>query len=163
MRDRRRTTIAALAGGAALASAGFAIGSQDDGSATAAADRSGAAVRPADRLAGPGPGPAFVHRAGRRGGPHGPHRMGLGSLADDLGVSQAKLHDALRDLRPKGDPGDEMTAALAKELGISAERLREAFDAVHQRRHDEFARQLAEKLGVDVDKVKDALPAPPGP
>jgi hypothetical protein len=160
MRDRRRTTIAALAGGAALASAGFAIGSQDDGSATAATDRSGAAVRPADRLAGPGPGPGFIHRAGR---PGGPHRMGLGSLADRLGVSQAKLHDALDDLRPKGDPGDEMTAALAKELGISAERLREAFDAVHERRHDEFARQLAEKLGVSVDKVKDALPAPPGP
>ena len=58
MRDRRRTTVAALAGGVALASAGFAIGSQiDDGSADAAKG----SARTASGQA--------VHFDGRRGGP----------------------------------------------------------------------------------------------
>ena len=76
-----------LAGSVALASAAFAIGSQaGDGSADAHGDRGGRAA-----LFGGGP-PGAGHL---RGGPRG-----FESLADRLGVSESRLRDALRDLRP---------------------------------------------------------------
>jgi protein-disulfide isomerase-like protein with CxxC motif len=87
----------------------------------------------------------------------------LGDLADRLGVSQAKLHAALRSLGGPGDRHADIEAAVAKELGISADRLRDAFEKAHRAAHEEFAQRLADKLGIDADKVKDALPPPPGP
>ena len=184
----------------ALASAGFAIGSQSGGGS---ADARGG-DRPADDR--------IVHL---RGGP-----PGFESLAERLGVSEEKLRDALDALRPTGDPGEQLAAALARslgieqakveaaltklrsqharrheareersgppgpgrrgcvvralhgpggplggdlarELGVDADKLRDALDAFHQARHDEFAQRLADRLGIDVDKVKEALP--PGP
>ena len=165
----------ALAGGVALASAGFAIGSQSgDGSADA---RGG--DRPArDRV---------IHF---RAGP-----PGFGSLADRLGVSEQKLGEALEALRPKGDPGDELAAALAKSLGVEQAKVEAALTRLHARherrhgvRHERsgpsgpgrrghvmpaphpgpggphgpagpLGDELARELGVDAEELHDALAA----
>ena len=69
--------------------------------------------------------------------PRGMHRRGeerLDSLAKDLGVKQADLRAALRgirdDLAKQRDAArDEFAADLAKELGISADKVEDALDA----------------------------------
>ncbi|HEX8083168.1 MAG TPA: Clp protease N-terminal domain-containing protein [Solirubrobacteraceae bacterium] len=149
-----------LAGCVAVASAAFALGSQS-GDGSAAAARDGGSTENA----------RFVHR----GGPGGP---GLSALADRLGVSEAKLREALDSLRPSGDPADhedELAAALAKSLGLdqakvdaALEQLRAQHEQEHEQRFDEFAAALAKELGLSADKVKAALDKvkpdrPPGP
>lgn len=71
-------------------------------------------------------------RPGPRGG------MDLSALADALGVSTAKLQDALEAARPTGDPGarppgadgeDPMAAALAEQLGLSTAKVQEALES----------------------------------
>lgn len=161
MRDRRRTIIGALAGGVVLASAAFAAGSQvDGGSATAKGGGDRAGVEPALLPAPPGAGDVtFVHR---RGGP-GARFAPFGDLAERLGVSERRLHDALHAVRPSGHPRDELAESLAKSLDVDADRVREALAAFHRSRHEQFAERLAKELGIDADRVKDALPPPPGP
>ena len=140
-----------VAGSVALASAAFAVGSQT-GDGTADARGEGRAERGGAVLFGPGP-PGH----GRfRGGP-----PGFESLADRLGVSESRLRRALRDVRPGGDPRDELVKSLAESLDVEEQAVRDAFDRFHQQKHDEFAQRLADRLGIDVDKVKEALPPRP--
>ena len=65
---------------------------------------------------------------------------GAGGLADKLEVDENKLEDALRDFRSsQGDAGrDEFAAALADALGISADKVRSAFEALHAQREERF-------------------------
>ena len=175
MRDRRRTTAIVLAGGVALASAGFAIGSQSgDGSAEAARDGN----RSADTRA-----------PGHHGGP------GFASLAGELGVSEERLREALEKLRPdrsRDEMQTELAAALAQSLGVEQAKVTEALEGLHDRRHasrakrrgaardaralrgpgrhgrghhgpggprGDLAQDLADALGVEAAKVEDALEA----
>jgi hypothetical protein len=66
----------------------------------------------------------------RQPGPGG--GLDISALADELGVSEARLQLALENSRPStpgaGGP-DEMIQALADELGLSADKVREAFAA----------------------------------
>jgi transcriptional regulator with XRE-family HTH domain len=153
MTNRTKTMTAALGGAVALASAAFAIGSQaGDGAATAASSGSSARSAPAAADA------AFVRAA--RFGP-GARGAGLSDLAGDLGVSEAKLRDALEairdDLEPKGDRREEHTAALAKALGKTAEQVEQAFEQIRDDHQAEFAAALAKSLGIDAAKVRAAL------
>jgi biotin operon repressor len=144
----------------ALASAGFAIGSQqDDGSAGAAGSE------------GPGAGERVIHFRGGPGGPGGPGAR-FGDLAERLGVSEADLRKALEELRPAGDPKDELAAALAQSLNLDQAKVEEALAGLHgshERRHEEargeFAAALAEELGLEAGAVEAALdkvkPGPP--
>jgi hypothetical protein len=59
-----------------------------------------------------------------------------------------------------GGPGGPMADDLAQELGVDADKLRDALEAFEDQRHDEFAQKLADKLGLDVDKVEEALRRP---
>ena len=104
------------------------------------------------------------------------------SLAKELGLSTAKVRAALEQ---RHGPGE-----LADALGVSEERLREAFhavmgkprrlhrpalsnlaeelgvtqaqlDAAFEKLRDDFARELADRLNLDVAKVEEALEATP--
>src|SRR3954447_5113760 len=147
MNSRAKTTAAALAGAAVLATGAYAIGSQEGGG--------GADAATAGARGGPyGPPPG----AGFRGGPGGP---GLSALAQKLGVSEEKLRAALQDVRPQGPPrpgrfGNPLSD-LAGALGVSESKLRAAFLEVQKQRQAEFPKQLADALGVDVSKVRAAL------
>jgi DNA-binding Lrp family transcriptional regulator len=92
-------------------------------------------------------------------------------LAGPLGKDKADVAAALKKLKPSGQ-GDrrgrggksDVAAALAKELGVSTDKVKSAFDqlrkapeAEQQQRRDDFAAKLAAKLGIDADKVKQAL------
>ena len=75
--------------------------------------------------------------AQRAGGPAGPRGgIDVSALADELGVSTARLQAALETARPTGDPGarargeDPMAAALAGELGLSTAKVQAALEAV---------------------------------
>src|SRR4051794_41259354 len=91
MNSRAKTTAAALAGAAVLATGAYAIGSQEGGGGADAATAGARGFGPY----GPPPG------AGFRGGPGGPR---LPALAQKLGVSEEKLRAALQDVRPQGPP-----------------------------------------------------------
>jgi hypothetical protein len=102
--------VAVFVGTAAIAAgAGVGVAAQSDSSP----DRSSGAPR-MTRQPGPGGG------------------LDISALADELGVSEARLQLALENSRPAtpgaGDP-DEMIQALADELGLSADKVREAFAA----------------------------------
>ena len=85
-------------------------------------------------------------------------------LAQELGVSEQKLHDAFHaimgKIRARG-PGDRPGLDnLAKELGVTKAQLEAAFDTLradHEDLRDQFAQELATKLGIDVQKVEDAI------
>ena len=95
------------------------------------------------------------------------HRGDPAALADALGVSTAKLRQALatvfKDHRPgpRGAPGrpgfGRGEAAFAKALGVTPAKLRAAFEKLRQEKTDAFAAALAAKLNIDPAKVKDAL------
>jgi ClpA/ClpB-like protein len=149
MRDRRRTTIVALAGGVALASGGLAIGSQLGNGAADARSKTNSSA----------PAQARDAHFGRRGGPGD-----FSSLADRLGVSEAKLRAALDDLRPSGDPMDGLAAALAKSLNLDEAKVQAELDklrAAHEKREDaehaKFEAALAKELGIDAAKVHAAF------
>jgi biotin operon repressor len=104
------------------------------------------------------------------------------ALAKELGLSTAKVRAALEQRRGPGE--------LADALGVSEERLREAFhavigkprpphgprlgnladelgvtqaqlDAALEKLRDDFAQELADRLNLDVAKVQEALKATP--
>jgi hypothetical protein len=168
MTNRTKTTALALAGGVALASGAYALGSQaGDGGATAADP---AAPPTAADSAAPPPGPGLGW-----GG-----RFGLPALADRLGVDQRKLQAALDDVRTSHAPPDaggpeRLVKDLASALDLpeskvraSLERLRARLGAGRDDRRAAFARALARQLGLDAAKVESALRrlrpgGPPGP
>jgi len=83
-------------------------------------------------------------------------RAGLaGDLARKLGVSAAQVRRALRETlaERRGDRCGEKDAALAGELGVTVERLRDA------KRSARGPRALAEELGVTVEKLREAMVA----
>jgi len=109
--------------------------------------------------------------------PHGPRRAGprrdpVATIADALGVSEARLRAALRAAgttvgRPHPGFG-RLEADLADALGVSTARLRDALAQVRaaalnqeRARRAAFARALAAKLSLPVQKVQDALLAGP--
>ena len=129
-----------LAGAVALAGTGFAIGSQAGGGSAEAA-------RAGDRSAD---GRGF----GRHGGP------GLGSLAQELGVSEERLREALDAVRPSHDRDDkhaELAAALATSLGVDEAKVTEALEGLQDARHDAFADELAQALGIEASKARSVL------
>ena len=94
----------------------------------------------------------------RRGHPSGP-----GDLADALGVSEEKLHEAFHAVLGKLRPPRPGLDNLAKELGVTQAQLDAAFEklrAQHDDLRDEFAQELADRLNLDVAKVKEALETP---
>ena len=175
MDTRTKTAAIALTGAVALASGAYALGTQvGGGSAAAAGDRPGDELVIAAGTSDRG-GPMF--RAHFRGGP-----LGSDALADRLGVDESDLREALEDVRSLlPDPREvhrDFANELAKELGISEQRIDAALERMRDRtekefeqRRDELAQRLADRLNVDVDKVKDALGdvpffghgPPPGP
>ena len=88
----------------------------------------------------------------------------LKELADALGVTEAKLRDAIGTVRPdRGERHDELAAALGKELGISAAKVRAALEKPHDQgrpgpgdRGDRKA-DLAKALGVTEAKLEQAF------
>ena len=74
-------------------------------------------------------------QGGMRGGPGGPGGggMDLASLAEALGVTEAKLESAMASLRSSMQPGqggpDEMAAKLADALGLSESEVAAALEA----------------------------------
>ena len=86
-------------------------------------------------------------------------RRGPGELADALGVSEERLHEAFHAVigkprLPRHRPG---LASLAEELGVTQAQL----DAAFEKLHDEFAQELADRLNLDVAEVQEALEATP--
>lgn len=147
MRSQRRTTVIVVGGALAIASVGYGLGTQaNDGTAIAdnAAEQDGGSQ---DR--GGRPLPPF-----ERGAP-----PALTDLADRLGVDVNQLTRAMRDFHDQhaAERRDEFTKALADALGVSREKVGNAFEGLHQRREDRFAARLADALGADVDDVKAAL------
>ena len=115
----RLRKIAVFVGAAALAS-GVGVGAASQGGESTAADARVGIVQ------GAGSG---------AGGPHGRERIDLAALAEELGVTEAELRDALRAARPdpgSGVPGrgaDSMIAAIAAELGLSESRVARALES----------------------------------
>jgi hypothetical protein len=151
MRNPKQKTAIVLTGAVALASGAYALGSQTDGAAEAAGDRTG-----------------YFH-----GGPgHPPGAgFGLGRLADRLGVDEDELRDALEDVRGSLPDRDEVRGDFAKELAdelgttqakveAALERIREKHEQAFADRRDALAEALAKRLNLDADKVKAALQAP---
>ena len=154
--NKKQTVALALTGAVALASGAYALGSESDGSAVAA---------------GEDERPAFVH--------HGGPGFGLDRLADRLGVDEAKLRDALEDVRSDLPARRELHAdfaeELADELGIAQAKVEAALERISERRksqfqerHDALAEALAKRLNLDAAKVEEALETPrffkrPGP
>jgi transcriptional regulator with XRE-family HTH domain len=147
MQRTRRTTIIVVGGALAIASVGYGLGTQaDDGTAIAenAAEQDGSAP---ERHGGP-------PLAFERGAP-----PGFADLANRLGVDSDALARAMRDFHEQheAERRDRFTNAIAEALGISADRVRSAFERLHENREQRFAGRLADALGVDVDRVKAAL------
>jgi hypothetical protein len=182
MRSSKAATAAVLAGGVALASAAYGIGTQT-GDGTAEASRDGRAH----------PGPGLFMR--------------FDGLADELGVDADELEQALSDFHEQergevrdafasalaealGKPADEVRAALdevgpgdgrrpgcapwaslrrlAGELDVTRAELREALrearpdvDAPFEEHREDLVTFLADRLGVSREKVEEALPEPP--
>lgn len=112
---------AAFAGAVVLASGAYAIGSQSgDGSANANADRA------AGPMAGGPPGPygapgnpGQMRREFRRG-----RRQMFSGLAKELGVKEADLRTALKEIRK--EQRDDFAKKLAAKLGISEAKVKAA-------------------------------------
>jgi Clp amino terminal domain, pathogenicity island component len=155
MTPRTKKTAAALSGALVLASGAYALGSQaSDGAALAGSTTASSSQQP-----------------GRPFG-RGHHRDDLSGLAGRLGVSQAKLHAALADLRPdrRDDHEGVVAKALAGALGLSTVKVQAALEQLHGQRklkrddrradgRDAFAQALATKLGVSAAKVRAGLEA----
>jgi transcriptional regulator with XRE-family HTH domain len=140
MRSQRRTSVIVVGGALAIASVGYGLGTQaDDGTAIADNAQERQAARPL----------AF-----ERGAP-----PGFSDLADELGVDADALARAMRDFHDQKDADrrDEFTKKLADALGVPADKVRAAFEGLHQNREDRFAARLADALGADADDVKAAL------
>jgi biotin operon repressor len=116
-----------VAGGVALASVAYAIGSES-GNGSAAADNLPAHPG-GDRLAD-----------------------ALGVDSAELQQALRDFHD-----QHAGERREQFGSALADALGKSAEDVRAALDALAENREARFARRLAEELGMDQAKVRSAL------
>ena len=140
MRTQGKSTIIVVGGALAIASVGYGLGTQADGG-TAVADENGQSGERGARL--------MIER----GGP-----CGFSGLADELGVDDDKLEQALRDFR--SDHGDGVRADFAKDLadalGISAGKVTAALDQLHQRREQRFEQRFDERQG------PGEMPPPPG-
>jgi biotin operon repressor len=162
MPRQRSTSIIVVGGALAVASVAYGLGTQaGDGTAVADSqkDERGARV------------------ALERGGP-----CGFSGLADELGVDETKLEQALRDFRESHE--DDMHAGfaadLADALGISEDEVSSALDKLHEQREDRFdgrmgprdlppppaggrfhfgppLRDLAKELGVTRSELRKAL------
>jgi hypothetical protein len=134
MRTPRKTMAILVAGGVALASAGYAIGTQADGGSAAAGDSSDDA---------------------RRFGPGEP----FDDLAGALGVDAGELRDALADFgsRQRTERKDTFAAALADALGKSTEEVERALEERHEAARSAFARRLAAALDLEPADVQAAL------
>ena len=139
---------AVIAGSAVLASAAYGVGTQVGGGNATAANNSGSSSSTDDRR------------------PPGPGRPDLSGLADQLGVSEAKLRAALQDLRAdrpaRGKRGGDIAAALAKELDVSEAKVQAILDDLRpsggpRPGKARFARALAKELGISTAKVRSAL------
>ena len=146
----KQTTALALAGAVALASGAYALGTQvDDGNAAAAKS--------------PNAAPAFAGGPGRPGFGHGPRGFGEGfeTLADKLGVSEAKLRAALDDIAK--EHRTDFATRIADALNIDRAKVEAAFDKLRPKRPDRprapeaFAAALAKQLGLTTAKVRAAL------
>ncbi len=146
MNSTPKKLTAAIAGSAVLASAAYGVGTQvGDGNATAAGE-SGNSSSSNDR--------------------RGPGRPDLSGLAEQLGVSEAKLRAAFRDLRSERPArikrhGD-FAADIAKELDVSEAKVQAILDDFRPRDgrrpgRARFARALAKELGISTAKVRSAL------
>jgi DNA-directed RNA polymerase specialized sigma subunit len=180
MANRKQTTAFALAGALALASGAYALGAQaDDGSAEAA--KSGAR---AAGFHGPGFRPGFDNLADRLGVDEDELREALDDIASErkddlaqrlaaaLGIDRAKVERALENMRPKRPDRPRMrapeafAAALAKELGLSTEKVQNALEK--RRGHPGDPGDLAADLGVSEEELREAFHAvfgklrPPG-
>ena len=144
MRPRsRKTTLMAVAGSVALASAAYGIGSQSGGG------NSGAATAPGFR---PVRGTRMMFHDREE------------SLAKRLGVSEARLRAALGAIRKSeqrsgNDPRSQFEKALAGALGVPVSKVQDAFDKLQAQHRDAFAKRLANALGLDPVKVTSALDA----
>jgi hypothetical protein len=116
MNARSKTVALAVAGAAAVASGGYAIGSTAGGGGADAAT-AGQAVA----YGGPPPPGAFAHD---RGGPP----PGAFALAKKLGVSEAKLHAAFEKVEAK--QRSELPALLADALGVPESKVADALKSL---------------------------------
>jgi hypothetical protein len=140
MKTPKTATALVLAGAVGLASAAYGIGSQaGDGSASAGSGSSGNATA-------------------ERGFDHGPP-PGFDALADALGVDADALEQAMRDFHEQqgSDARNAFASSLAKALGISADKVNEAFAQIEDSHKTRFAAKLASELGLDTAQVKAAL------
>ena len=189
MANRKQMTAFALAGAVAVASGAYALGAQaDDGSAEAAKTARdevafGHGFGPG-RPGAPGFPPAFDNLADRLGVDEDELREALEDIASErrddlaqrlaaaLGVDRAKVEQALENMRPKrpdrlrkGAP-EAFAAALAKELGLSSEKVQSALEK--RRGHPGDPADLAADLGVSEQQLREAFHAvfgklrPPG-
>lgn len=144
MTTRSRSTIIVVGGALAVASVGYGLGTQADDGTAIAGSRSAAEQ---DRRGGP---PDFNRRI---------EPPGFAALADKLGVDADELAQALRDFHESeaGDRRDEFPASLAEALGISTDKVTEAFDQLREKHEGRMAARLADALNVDADKVQAAL------
>ena len=136
----RKTTATVLAGSVALASAAYAIGSQSGGG------NSGAATRASQASGRFDPAASLAQRLGvseeklraafedirKTNPPPDPGAEIAKALSDALGIPEAKVKDALAELRQK-------------------------HEAEEAARRDAFAPKLAAELGLDASKVSAAL------
>lgn len=147
MRSPRKTTALALAGAVGLSSAAYGIGTQT-GDGTAAARDEGAPSISTERH----------HYPGR----------GFDALAEELGVSADRLHDALRDYhdQEREDGRAAFLTALARALGKPADEVQSALGQLRPRAqamcspHRDHAvplRQLANALDVSRAELREAL------
>jgi hypothetical protein len=143
MKTPQKATALVLVGAVGLASAAYGIGSAaGGGSATAGSgDSNGSNGATAVRGFDHGPPPAFD------------------DLADKLGVDADELANAMRDFhdQQKDEGRDDFSSALADALGISADKVNQAFDQIKDGHKDRFAARLANELGVDAADVEAAL------
>lgn len=156
----RNVVIASAAAGALALGVGIAGYAAADPTSSPSASPSA----PADRDRWPGPG-------GHRGG-GGWHRMSddlAEQLAEKLGVSEAKVSEALRAVRerhrddrptarPSASPGAlptrpdpserkaELAAGLAEELGVSEAKVTKALDEIQAERRADRAAALKTRL-----------------
>lgn len=155
MSTQRRTSIIVAGGALAVASVAYGLGTQaGDGNAVADSQN----------------GERGARVVVERGGP-----CGFSGLADELGVDETKLDQALRDFRSSHDDGmrADFAADLAGALGISEDKVSSALDKLRERRADRFElppppgamrfhfgmplRGLASELGVTRSELRDAL------
>jgi len=156
MTSSSKKTAGALAGAVTLAFGAYTIGSQaDDGSALADTASTAAAPTTANSR------PSFVGRSRGAGT--------FDDLATKLGVEKSALRRALVDVRqelPRKSGRTDRADDLAKELGLSSEKVQSALETLRptrdERREDRrngLADALAKELGVDATNVRSALDA----